>query len=509
MKVRFILLLPLIILSVVLSSCKDKDNDNNPKDQTDDEFTNECIQDKMKRLYLWNRELPAKYNYSQDSESFFYGILYKYGDINGDCFSWIEKDKSKDTKSLFGGGKLGFDYIAHSYFGSQQDKNSSVGFFVTYVREESDAYAKGLRRGHVIYQVNSEKITGDNYDKLLNDDSFILHIYDSNGAKKTLPAIQASLEKDSPIFLSKVITASNTKIGYLVYNAFERGPDENNTNDYQYDIELIEAIRNLNNQGITELILDLRYNPGGYLTSAMALASALVPNRDTRNIFVKEKYNQHFQDSIVKNWGADALNEYFLDKIYGTNVEIPRSNLSRLFVIAAEYSASASELTIHGLRPYMKVYHVGETTVGKDKASMTIKWDNKRIKWQLQPIISKLSDCNGKGDYIYGLEPDYEVFEWNESYAVTDAYYIDSNGNRIEIQIPILSPWIGGFKELGDLSEPLLAEAIAQITGQPRQKTSFIKKSGGTPKRVDFIKQDERRYKTLVDENKFEKLNNK
>jgi C-terminal processing protease CtpA/Prc len=328
----------------------------------------------------------------------------------------------------------------------------------------------------------------------------------------TFSSIQTTESKKSPIFISKVITATTgAKIGYLIYTGFERNSDDKDDN-YEYDIELIDSIKSLNSKGITEFVLDLRYNPGGYLTSAMNLGSALVPNRKTSNVFAKETYNTHFQDSIVNKYGANALNEYFQDRVIGTNVTMPNLNLTRLYVLAGEYTASASELIIHGLRPYMTVAHIGETTVGKDKASMTVKSDNSRIKWQLQPLISRLTDANGKGNYINGLAPgigtssgdaSYEVSEWEEGYTMQAAYYTDSNGNRVETQCPLLSKWIGGFVELGDPSEPLLAEAIAKITGIARVKTKSASPSDWIPVQVPKLKYNEDRQRIIIDQDKF------
>jgi C-terminal processing protease CtpA/Prc len=426
--------------------------------------------------------------------------------VNGDCFSWIEEDTSKKTKSLHSESNLGFEYIPMWYFPYINPTGSTpalLGFFVVYVYEDSDAYQKGVRRGQVIYKVNNADITYDNYSTILNRSTDLtLSVYNNSGEEVSLKTFQATDTKKSPVFISKVIPG--TKIGYLVYTGFERSTDENDEDNFEYDIELIESIRTLNSRGITEFILDLRYNPGGYLTSAMDLASALVPNRKISNIFAKEEYNAHFQDSIVKKHGKDALNEYFPDKVYGSDMEIPRLNLSRLYVLTSNYTASASELIIHGLKPYMTIFQIGQTTVGKDKASMTVKSDDERIKWQLQPIISRLTDANGKGNYINGLIPDSKVSEWEEGYTMIDAVSDDG----IPVQCPLLSRWIGGLTELGDTSEPLLAEAIAQITtGTSRVKAAkSVTKSGQATVRVPKLRHNEHLQRIIIDRNKFSSL---
>ena len=497
MKAKLTFIILIIALSFI--ACKDNEDSNPNSDLTDEEYTNKWIYDRMERVYLWNDGLPASPNYTQNPDKFFYNILYKYKDVNGDRFSWIEEDVSKKTKSLYADTSLGFDYIPYSYFPTKTDQNSSIGFFIISVNKGSDAEAKGLKRGQIIYAIDDTPVTYDNYSEIFEGKaSFKLSVYNKDGIKQTLETIQASATKTSPVFISKVIKSSGTSIGYLMYNAFERGPDEDGSN-YDYDIELIESMRTLNNQGITEFVLDLRYNLGGYLTSAMDLASALYKDRTTSKIFTKETYNKYFSDSLVAKYGSNGLNEYFLDKVYNTNVEIPRLNISRVYIIATENSASASELLIHGLRPYMPVYHIGKTTVGKDKGSITIKAESDRIKWQLQPLVSRITDANGEGNYINGLTPDFEISEWEEGYQMVDAYY-EENGINIKTQLPLLSDWKGGFSELGDSSEPLLAEAIAQITGVARVKTTkSIAHTDWVAKKVPFIKQDKKRAKILLD----------
>ncbi len=502
-KLTFLLIFTLALLS--FNACKDSKDDDYGKDMTDDEYTNRWMYNKMKSLYLWNTDLPASPDYTKDPESFFYSILYKYKNINGDRFSWIEEDKSKETKSLFAEPNLGFEYIPMSYFATGvENERSSLGFFVVYVQKGSSAELQGLKRGQVIYSVNNTNVNYDNYSTIFDDKStLVLSVYGNDGVKTTLRTIQAAEQKKSPVFISKVIP--NTKIGYLMYNGFERGPDEEDDNNYEYDIELMESIRSLYSQGITDLVLDLRYNPGGYLTSAIDLASALYPDR-TGKVFAKEKYNQHFEDSLLADHNNDKtiFDDYFLEKAYNTNVTIPKSSLSRLYIIAAEYSASASELVLHNLKPYMTVYHIGQTTVGKDKASMTVDSKDSRIKWQIQPLISRLSDVNGDGNYINGLTPDKEESEWSEGYTMQKAYYDDGT----ETEIPSLSIWTGGLTELGDPSEPLLAQAIYHIqTGsfKPSVKSATTLPSK-TSERIPRIQHNESRQRIIIDADRFSDL---
>ncbi|MDR2950123.1 MAG: hypothetical protein LBV71_13060 [Prevotella sp.] len=509
MKAKLIFSLPIVALLLLLGGCSDKDDDTPKNTQSDTEYINTWMYNKMKSLYLWNDKLPASPDYTKSPKDFYQSILYNYGMTTGDRFSTIEEDETKSTKTLFGGGNLGFDYLPYSYFPDVNTTSSLIGLLVISVDKGTDAEAKGLKRGQIIYGVNGANVTYENYLTILDKSSLTLSVYNKSGEKETLPVIQASAVESSPIFMSKVISTSGKKIGYLMYNAFDRNANDEE-NNYEYDIKLIESIADLKAQGVTEFVLDLRYNLGGYLTSAMDLASALVPNRNIKNIFAIEEYNDHFQDSIVTRYGADALNEYFLDKVYGTSVEIPKLNLSRLYVITGNYTASASELVINGLKPYMTIYQIGETTVGKDKASMPVQEkNNSRIPWILHPIISRLTNADGGGNYINGIEPDSEIFEMFEGYEMVSAVYRDDDGKEIRQYLPVLSPWKGGLGELGDPSEPLLAEAIAHITGVPRTKSvKSITPLDNKVRQVPYIKQNRDRYRMIIDQNKFDNLTN-
>src|SRR5690606_28699965 len=151
---------------------------------------------------------------------------------------------------------------------------------------------------------------------------------------------------ENPIFINKVLDTGGKKIGYLMYNGF--------TNEY--DAQLNNAFGELKSAGVTDMALDLRYNPGGSVNSARLLSS-LIYGTYTNSVFLKARYNEKLQSEF----GDADLIEYFADTT-DNNTPINTLGLSKVYIIATGSSASASELVMNGLDPYMNVIHIGTTT---------------------------------------------------------------------------------------------------------------------------------------------------
>lgn len=499
-KIIFLAVLVSAMASLTLSCGSDDDSGSSADDSNDNVYNNKWIYSKMSRMYLWADKLTKSPNYNQEPDAFFESILYSTTTTDGDRFSYIEEDETK-TKSTSDSYPItagrGFDYIPAAYFKTKASgQSSTVGFFVNFVISGTSAADSGLKRGNIIYAIDGVEITFDNYismyEKLGDISTIRLSVYNENGTQVTLPAIEREAYDDSPIFMEKVIESDGTKIGYLIYNQFVR---ESAEGTYNYDIAVAQAIERLNNQGISDLVLDLRYNPGGYVSSATYLASALVNGGRRNEIFATEEYNTHFQDSLINIFGSDVVNERFESKIYRTSQTIPQSNRNRIFILATENSASASELIINGLKPYMEVIHIGTTTVGKDKGSIEIAdEDNDRIKWKLNPLVMRIKNANNVGNYINGLTPTYELDEWTYGYS-----HLQTTTGLL---LPTAADWKGGFTELGDKSEPLLAKAIELITGEVTLKTKSTAAVGTVSATVPTVKRF-KRPEMIVDADKF------
>lgn len=411
-------------------------------------YVNDWIYNEMSIYYYWNDKLPRKVNSDLKPDKFFNSILYKYSasQPDGDRFSWIQNDYKELQNSLSG---VASDEIGFEYGFVPVNENDQYYALVTYTKEGTSAQTAGIKRGQFITKVDDKKITANNYRELFTGTgtkklSRAEWIYDFDINKYVITVMtdaRITMHKDfaeNPVYKDSVYTVGDKKIGYLVYNFFATDKGDNSN---KYDRLLMNKLQSIKDKGATEMILDLRYNRGGAVSSAIALSSALVKDRDTKNILVTSEYNSIVHNALKGEYGADYNKEYFIDKIAskGGNINIPSLGTDRLFILTGENTASASEFVINGLKPYMDVVLIGKKTYGKNVGSITIYEDkDPKNKWGMQPIIVKYMNSLGKSDFTDGFIPNHEVDEFEELHLVP----------------------------FGDTQDPILAKAISVITGK-------------------------------------------
>ncbi len=416
-------------------------------------YVNEWIYKNMNIYYLWNNKIPKSPNYSLNPKDFFGSLLNSYNQSTnpeGDRFSWIQESYVDLLNSLGGvtSDEIGFDFTLIPV----DEAETHYYALVLYTKLGTDALAKGIKRGRFITKINGQNITAQNYKSLFSGTgtktlSMADWVYNSSDNKYHLTIsddVTISMHKnfaENPIYLDSVYTINDKKIGYLVYNFFARDKGDKS---YTYDKQLINTLERIQSKGATEMVLDLRYNGGGAVSSAIALASALVKNRSTSNVFGVSQYNALVDSELKKEYGADYNKDYFVDKIQTSetqSISVPSLNFSRLHVLVGRGSASASELVINGLKPYMDVVLIGRKTYGKNVGSISLYEKNDpKNKWGMQPIIVKYYNSAGQSEYTSGFAPNFEVNEFENLF----------------------------FYQFGDTDDPLLNKAIANITGTTR-----------------------------------------
>ena len=407
-------------------SCK-KDPELPVVAQNPNRYVNDWIYENMSIYYFWNDKIPEDPDYVVEPDAFFNSLINKYDatqNPDGDRFSWIQESYVDLLNSLSGVSPydIGFKYVRIQLQGTEQ-----YYLLVLYPKVGSDAQAKGIKKGQFITQINGSDITKDNISELVGGTgtktlSIIDWVLDdlSNEYKlKPVGDVEVMMHKDFaeiPVYLDSVYTTpNNQKVGYLVYNFFAR---DDGDGSLSYDKLLMKRLENIKSKGATEFILDLRYNSGGAVSSATALASSLVKNRTTSTLFNVVQYNELVHSELEKEYGTNFNKTYFeeniLDKDDNVVVAIPNLGIDRIYILVSNWTASASELIINGLKPHMDVVLIGQTTVGKNVGPISLYEKNDpKNKWGMQPIIAKYFNSNHRSDFTAGFEPDHKVNEFD------------------------------------------------------------------------------------------------
>jgi len=405
-----------IVVIIAFISCKKNDVTQSTDPVAISQEINSFIWTDMYSYYLWTANVPAlnPYSYSSqtaldnylntytDHSKLFNDLLYQPGVI--DKWSWIVSDYTV-LDNLFQGitTSMGYEFYLVQY------TQTNVFGAVKYVVKGGPADLAGIKRGDIFTQINGQQLTVTNYKTLLSGATSYSASFANNVNGTITPngktvTLTAAVVNENPIYFDTVFTYNNYKIGYLVYNGFMNN----------YSNELNTIIGTFKNQSIDHLILDLRYNPGGSVETSNYLAS-MIYGSGTGSVFFTNQYNVALQNYLTNTYGPNYFTTNFTDTIGSstetTYAKINALHLSSLYVITTRNTASASELLINGLKPYINVVQVGDTTDGKYVGSITLMdYDNQgnlnpNHKWAMQPIVAKFANSAGVTDYAKGLAP--------------------------------------------------------------------------------------------------------
>lgn len=402
--------------------------------------------------YFSNTDRKEFYESYSSPESMFDDLL-----SGSDQFSFIIDDYNA-LEEIFNGvsGSTGMKYG----FGKIIGTNNYFGF-IEYILPGTSAEEAGLERGTVFTEVNGQQMTKSNLNELLSSSSITINVGKIINGAIELSDRTVTLTDDryteNPVYIAKTFKKDNHIIGYLMYNSFTGNFDE----------ELNKVFADFKAQGISDLVLDLRYNGGGSVETAIDLAS-MITGQYEDDIFMKEQWNSDYQE-YFETYQPDSIINRF-DKKIRTGERINSLQLNDVYVITSKATASASELVINGLEPYINVVQIGDYTRGKFQASVTL-YDspdfskenpglNSKHKYALQPLVFKSLNANGKTDYADGLQPDVQ--------------YIEDLGN---------------MGTLGESDEPLLQFAINAITGNTTELTRTSERNNLNKEKIEIIGQ--------------------
>lgn len=453
--------------------------DDGPSGGTD---LNQAFYAVLSERYLWNQEFRDLVSenesllnlpYNSDDDNFFMRSLTRLGQQgvnrldykNGHLYSYVTRmpagASSYATTRAAGEIDHGIEKERSLSLGlvslavvNIPNTRNEIGVEIAAVYPDSPAAQAGLGRGDIVARVNGQSFTMDNYNDLGMElwfpstaSTFNLELSDGRKVSLTASAIYLN-----PVLMHTVYSVDGTSIGYLNYASF----------DAAYDNELLAAVRDLKSQGIDELILDLRYNGGGHVMSANMLSTLIAGSQADGKVFSYYRYNDERMADVEGTLEYTHLTydervkkfaEYFYYGDYnydGAKLSASGLNLSRVYVLTTGNTASASELVINSLRGIgIDVETVGETSNGKNVGMEGASVSSGGYEYEMFPITFQSYNAADHSISEYGVEPDFPREDWDDAY------------------VPF-GP-----------DEPLIAAAIADITGTSAPTTVATKAAAG------------------------------
>lgn len=408
--------LPCVIVLVTIMSCKkEKDNNNNsggtnnpPPATSGEERSMDSVYLYSKEVYLWNDKIPAydqfnprqyKGNTELESAQKVMAAIKALQPL--DRFSFVTT--REESNGLQTGEDQDFGFFVKAASIDLAQPIDSVYWFVTYVYDQSTAGIAGVKRGWIINKINGSQLGYDQAGINVLNTTFFGTTTSANfefikpdKSPATLSLSKTSFSANSVLYRN-VINTGGKKVGYLVFNQFFGTPSRT---------ELGSAFNYFQSQGINELVVDLRYNPGGSTDTQDTLANLIAPQVADNQKMYTYVFNQQMQQGnvpLIKKYFGINDNDAFKE---ANNIVAYKKagtvNLSRVFIIVSSSTASASELLINNLKPYMDVKLIGDTTYGKPVGFFPIDISS----FSIYPISFKTVNSAGNADYYSGFVPD-------------------------------------------------------------------------------------------------------
>lgn len=386
----------LILLFATLMACEPKETIE-PIAQED--VVKNAIYTTMKEWYFWNQELPATVDFSKSTSNDEFLSQITFQPL--DRFSYLT------TAEAFNNSFVGRN--AGHGFGFAFDATEKL--FLTFVFAESPAGKDGWKRGWEITEINGKSIaeyktSSGGYDfKLGTSDPGISNTFTfklPDGTSTTRINVKAEYQSNS-VLHQNIFQAGGKKVGYWAYQSFKAtaGLSPTRSSEVQGSMEYFQS------NAIQELIIDLRYNGGGSVAVAEQICNYLIQASNTNKVMYTNKLNS-LKTSLnnSKNFS-----------------KIGNLNLNRIIFITSRGSASASELIINSLNPYMDLILIGDKTFGKPVGSFPLSRYNRTLSEnnvELVPITFATANVEGKAEFFDGFPADFSVgdspqFGWGDT----------------------------------------------------------------------------------------------
>ena len=456
MKKKYISILGALAFSFGLVSCSDSGDDPikeiPPQEEVEevDEsyfYANFFGYQMMNDAYLWKQDVAqalSKWSLYADPMAETKSVRYK--DASGkDIDKWTMM--TDDYESMVGGtdgvsyGTYGCNYKLYL---KEQGKDDVVAF-VTFTYPGSPAEKAGLKRGDVVLEIDGKPMNQSNYTDLYYSSSLTLGVgkYLGNGAYSSVQStcsMNAVSMYEDPVVLAKTFDCGGKKVGYLLYTSFT----------FESCLKLVDVCKQFKQEGISELILDLRYNGGGYVFTENVFASMLAPADvvASGSVLSTEVYNDEYmayfkeQNEDLSTYFTTQFKQAHNDKMYNLNTSDANLGLTKIYALVASGTASASESILVCLMPYMDIEVIGEQTHGKycsgimqegkawyqknanaiSKIPELVDWKQHIGGWGIYLMISMYADKDGNNPCMpNGLTPDVKATDlFEEPYPLGD-----------------------------------------------------------------------------------------
>ncbi|MGC8824340.1 MAG: S41 family peptidase [Bacteroidales bacterium] len=371
---------------LLISACEPDNNNTNPG-KTSTEITASRIRGEiyadMQAAYLWNDKIPSSVDTTADvnPEQFFYNLLYTA--LDRWSFIVTLQEFNNLNNGIFYGHGIMFTYDEYA--------NIRVG----YVFKNTWASAAGIQRGWILKKVNGNDVYSyDQLNELVGDGTAIVtnqfEFIDNQGRVQNI-----SLQKEritiNPILASSVIDIEGKKIGYLALESFLGSDIEGKLDD---------VFSSFNYYSIDELVVDLRYNTGGSLSTANHLANLIIGRQANQQLFIRETFNPDLDPYI-----EDSLKTTYLAKKPNSLIK----QLTRVFFITTGQTASASEALIKGIQPYLVTYLIGTRTYGKPVGMIPLEIKNS--DYIIVPVMFEWKNALGESSGYAGIGVNYAEFD--------------------------------------------------------------------------------------------------
>ena len=371
----------LLMLATLVAACSSDDDSSGgvPVGSCSNDGQKQFVLDAMRQWYFWEDRLPAAVDISQfanPDDLLDFLTTFSPDDGTGrpvDRFSFI--NSAEADQQFFGEGRFeGFGFS--SRFVAADDLRLSRVF------TDSPANRGGLARGQRILQLNGRTIAeiqaAEGVNAVFDTPTLDFTMREIDGSEFKVTITQDIVTID-PVPQFRVIDAGGGRnVGYMELASFISTANS----------EMDDAFAQFRAAGVNDLILDLRYNGGGLVSTADLLGDLLGGD-------VAE--NLTFSKTVFNNLQAAANNSTELFDRQANSL-----SLSRLVVIATSGTASASELVTNGMEPHVEVTVVGADTFGKPVGQVGLEF----CEQILRPTSFQTLNADDFGDYFDGLPVD-------------------------------------------------------------------------------------------------------